>query len=157
MHPVKIKRIKKISSRDLARLLLSTDPWVKLGFTKKEMPRLAKSVSRADLFVPVNGTQVLGLAVLRSGFLGGYYLNILVVDGALRGQGVGEKLVKICEEYVFEKKRAKNFYICVSSFNKAGQRFYKRLGYKKVGLLKGLIVREHDEILLRKTRGAMRG
>jgi [ribosomal protein S18]-alanine N-acetyltransferase len=44
--------------------------------------------------------------------------------------------------------------ICVSSFNTAARRLYERLGFQQVGVLRDFIVVGHDEILLRKTRGA---
>jgi len=46
--------------------------------------------------------------------------------------------------------------MCVSSFNANAQRLYARLGYEVVGTLRSYIVVEHDEILLRKTRGSWR-
>jgi ribosomal protein S18 acetylase RimI-like enzyme len=45
--------------------------------------------------------------------------------------------------------------MCVSSFNKKAQQLYRRLGYKKIGVLKNFIVPGHDEILLRKTLGPL--
>ena len=44
-------------------------------------------------------------------------------------------------------------FLCVSSINVAARRLYERLGYQVVGSLAGFVVREHDELLLRKTRG----
>jgi [ribosomal protein S18]-alanine N-acetyltransferase len=51
-------------------------------------------------------------------------------------------------------RESPNVFLCVSSFNVAARRLYERLGYELVGRLDGFIVREHDELLLRKTRGS---
>ena len=45
----------------------------------------------------------------------------------------------------------KNLFLCVSSFNPDAQRFYTRLGYEQIGVLKDYLVEGHDEILMRKT------
>ena len=44
-----------------------------------------------------------------------------------------------------------NLFLCVSSFNEHSQRFYLKLGYEKIGILKDYLVEGHDEILMRKT------
>jgi ribosomal protein S18 acetylase RimI-like enzyme len=46
-----------------------------------------------------------------------------------------------------------NVFLCVSSFNSIAQKFYKKLGYQIVGVLKNYLVEGHDEILMRKTTG----
>jgi RimJ/RimL family protein N-acetyltransferase len=44
--------------------------------------------------------------------------------------------------------------MCVSSFNPRARQLYERLGYEQVGVLRAFVVTEHDELLLRKTRGS---
>ena len=44
-----------------------------------------------------------------------------------------------------------NLFLCVSSFNLHAQRFYRRLGYEQVGVLKNYLVEGHEEILMRKS------
>lgn len=44
-----------------------------------------------------------------------------------------------------------NLFLCVSSFNPDAQKFYLKLGYEKIGVLKNYLVEGHDEILMRKT------
>jgi RimJ/RimL family protein N-acetyltransferase len=39
----------------------------------------------------------------------------------------------------------------VSSFNPRAQKFYAKMGYEKIGVLRDLVVTGHDEWLLRKT------
>ena len=60
-----------------------------------------------------------------------------------------EALLARAEKKIF--KKAPNVFLCVSAFNGGAQRFYRRLGYARVGVLKDFVVRGQDEILLRKT------
>ena len=55
------------------------------------------------------------------------------------------------EEIIFSY--SPNVFLCVSSFNKKAKRFYERLGYKRVGILKDFLIKGADEYLLRKTKG----
>jgi ribosomal protein S18 acetylase RimI-like enzyme len=139
--------------------MLLSDPWKKMGFTPKDVRGVIKKSKKA---IPVcafvknqkGREQFAGFALLIPDVLGGYYLHLLAVDSNLRGMGIGEKLIKFCEAYVFE--RSKNFYLFVSSFNKGGIKFYKKLGFEKVGIFKELVIKGHDELFFRKTTGPWR-
>ena len=54
-------------------------------------------------------------------------------------------------------KKSPNVFISVSLFNKGARRLYRRLGYKRIGILKDLIRKGFDELLLRKTLGPLGG
>jgi ribosomal protein S18 acetylase RimI-like enzyme len=66
-----------------------------------------------------------------------------------RGQGLGTRLVHFAEERIL--REAPNVFLCVSSFNTRAQKFYRRLGYERIGELRDFIVPGHAEILMRKT------
>jgi ribosomal-protein-alanine N-acetyltransferase len=90
---------------------------------------------------------------MRGPFAG--YIQAVCVRPERRNRGLGAALMRWAEERVF--RRTPNVFLCVSSFNAGARRFYRRLGYRAVGRLRGFIVAEHDEILLRKTLGPRRG
>ena len=73
-----------------------------------------------------------------------------VVSG---GRGVGSAAMRWAEARVFEQHR--NCLLCVSSFNRAAQRLYRRAVYQVVGRLRDYVVAGHDEILMRKTLGPL--
>jgi ribosomal protein S18 acetylase RimI-like enzyme len=50
-----------------------------------------------------------------------------------------------------------NVFLMVSDFNAAARRFYERLGYLAIGEVPEFLVAGRSEILMRKTRGPMRG
>jgi ribosomal protein S18 acetylase RimI-like enzyme len=45
--------------------------------------------------------------------------------------------------------------LSVSSFNHRAQKFYERLGYRRVGELENFLVAGQSEILMRKTLGPL--
>ena len=48
-------------------------------------------------------------------------------------------------------------YLCVSDFNSGARRFYQRLGYEEVGMLRDLLLPGKAEVLMRKSVGAWAG
>jgi ribosomal protein S18 acetylase RimI-like enzyme len=70
----------------------------------------------------------------------------------MRGRGLGSQILAWAEERIF--RDSPNVFMCVSSFNSDAQRLYARLGYQQIAVLSAFFVAEHDELLLRKTRGA---
>ena len=80
------------------------------------------------------------------------YIQILCVRPDCRGRGIGSMLIRWAEDRIF--RDSPNVFICVSSFNTGARRLYERLGFAPVGVLREFIVAGHDEVLLRKTRGA---
>jgi ribosomal protein S18 acetylase RimI-like enzyme len=72
----------------------------------------------------------------------------IVVSENLKGKGVGTALMKYAENYF--GKSSKHMFLCVSSFNKAAQSFYKRLGYEQAGEFKDYIIEGESEILMHK-------
>jgi len=69
-------------------------------------------------------------------FARGGYLRAIGVANSLRNQGIGSKLMAFAEKTA--SRQATWFYLCVSSFNRKGQAFYKKRGYTRVGKLPGL-------------------
>ncbi|MCY7307899.1 MAG: GNAT family N-acetyltransferase, partial [Rhodoferax sp.] len=67
------------------------------------------------------------------------------------GQGCGTELMAFAEKRIFRDHA--NVFLCVSGFNAAARRFYRRLGYVEVGELTDFLVVGQSEWLMRKTRG----
>jgi [ribosomal protein S18]-alanine N-acetyltransferase len=78
-------------------------------------------------------------------FARGGYVRAVGVDPAMRRQGIGRKLLAFAESRIVRK--SPNVYLCVSSFNRRGQAFYKGLGYTRVGKIPGLIVPNASEFI----------
>jgi ribosomal-protein-alanine N-acetyltransferase len=71
-------------------------------------------------------------------FARGGYLRAIGVAPASRGRGFGKKLLTFAETVM--ARSSPNVYLCVSSFNRKGQAFYKGQGYTRIGKIPGLII-----------------
>ena len=78
-------------------------------------------------------------------FARGGYLRAIGVDPGWRRRGIGKKLLAYAEARTM--RQAPNFYLCVSSFNRRAQAFYKRLGYDRVGKIPDLILAGSSELI----------
>jgi len=128
--------------------MATSEPWMTLRFTRtlKIVQDPAKEAYVAEQKGTVAGFVLLNLL----GPLRGY-IQVLAVMPEWRNQGIGRKLIRFAEQRIF--REAPNVFLCVSSFNTEAQRFYWRLGYKRVGEFKDYVVKGHSEILMRKTIG----
>jgi ribosomal protein S18 acetylase RimI-like enzyme len=144
-----VKRIQKLTAKDLF-FILEIEPWKQLGTTRTDVFKIARTSKKKLVLGLYDGSSLLGVAILQFGFLRGAYLSLLAFKAQSQGLGLGTILLKACELHVF--KNYSNFFLCVSGFNRKGQKFYRRHGFKKIGTLKNLIIKDVDEILLRKTR-----
>jgi ribosomal protein S18 acetylase RimI-like enzyme len=135
-----------------ARLMSASEPWTTLGRDYAESLALLRDPGR-EVYVAERDGELSGFAILcvTGAFVG--YLQSVVVDPRFRGEGIGTELIALAEERIF--RVSPNVFICVSSFNTKARALYERLGYTYVGALTDYIVRGHDELLFRKTRGPL--
>lgn len=150
---MKISRLVSINDkRAAAELMAASDPWRKLGLTRAHCLK-SLGVPFRETYMLKAGRRIAGLVTITMyGTFKGYIQSLFVAEG-FRGEGLGEKLMAFAEKKVFA--RSPNVFLCVSSFNKGAQRFYRRLGYKKAGLLRDFVRKGSDELLLRKTTGPL--
>ncbi|MBN1824630.1 MAG: GNAT family N-acetyltransferase [Candidatus Eisenbacteria bacterium] len=133
-----------------ARMMAESEPWITLRRGYEGCLALLRSPDREVWVARADGRPVgFAVLVLRGAFVG--YLQSLVVEPALRGRGIGTRLLRFAEERIL--RESPNVFVCVSSFNPGARRLYERLGYREVGTLDDYIVPGHAEILLRKTIG----
>jgi ribosomal-protein-alanine N-acetyltransferase len=134
-----------------ARLMSSSDPWVTLGRSYALCQAALEDRSRERLLVQCDDERAGFIIInMNMGPLTGYIQSICVAP-AMRGHGVGSKVIAVAEERIF--RESPNVFMCVSSFNAGARKLYERLGYETIGELKNYFVDGHGEILLRKTRG----
>jgi len=151
---VKITRLRTAEDKSAAAALMAaSDPWLKLGLKKKHCLGTFSAPFR-ETWAAREGGQLAGFVVVAMYGTFRGYIQVLFVSPGQRGRGVGEALMDFAEKKIFA--RSPNVFLCVSSFNKGAQRFYRRLGYKRAGLLKDFFMTGSDELLLRKTLGPLR-
>lgn len=141
-------------TRECARMMASSEPWVTLNRGYSDSLRLLSDPSR-EVYVADAGGAVAGFIVLemRGSFTG--YVKSIYVAPEWRGRGVGRTLMGYAEEHIF--KESPNVFICVSDFNTGARRLYERLGYETIGVLRDYVVRGHSEVLMRKSIGPLDG
>jgi ribosomal protein S18 acetylase RimI-like enzyme len=148
VNSIRFVLAKKLPSALFKEAILSSDPWKTL-FKNKKTWRVTIQPGEKLILAKVKSQNV-GFALWTPHFINGGYLRILSVHPKYRNLGIGVKLVSEFERQIF--KAHPNSYLCVSSFNQGAKRFYRRLGYEKIGVIKKLIHPKYDEILMRKTR-----
>ena len=126
-----------------ADIVDSSEPWK----TLRESVDFLPSIKRKQAFVAVIAGAVAGFVVFTPEpvFARGGYLRAIGVAPAIRRSGIGRKLLDYAEKTT--AKQAPNFYLCVSSFNRIGQAFYRKCGYKKIGQIEGLIRKGASEYI----------
>ena len=146
---ITIDRMKtEAQARACARLMASSEPWITLRRDEAGSMRNLYHPA-AEVYVAEEDGAVVGFIVLTmQGPFRGYIATVGVVPER-RGQGLGTRLVRFAEERIF--REVPNVFLCVSSFNARAQKFYRRLGYERIGELRDFIVPGHGEILMRKT------
>jgi [ribosomal protein S18]-alanine N-acetyltransferase len=131
-----------------------SEPWITLGRGYQAGMAMLRDDAR-ERHLALLGEQPAGFAVLlMQGALTGYLQTICVAPG-FRARGIGAALMDFAEARVFA--RHANFFLTVSDFNVDARRFYERRGYHVVGELKDYVIAGRSEILMRKTRGPIRG
>lgn len=96
---------------------------------------LSRAAQNGELYLACDETgRLLGaMKVSMRGFCGLYpYLGLIGVHADSRSLGVGSFLMEQLEKMALESG-ARRVTLMVSDFNKGGQRFYERLGYRKLG------------------------
>jgi ribosomal protein S18 acetylase RimI-like enzyme len=134
----------------LADELCRLDPWKTLGYAPQAFVRLITQtepgVSTRAIVVEGN---CLGLVIVREAWLLGPYLRILGILPVAQGSGIGGEVIDhLCDEA--RQSGARNFWACVSGFNRRAQGFYYRHGFTVVGTLDDLVIEGQDELLLRR-------
>ena len=149
--PITIRRMRgSAQARACARIMASSDPWLKLKRTFHQNLRLLLDPTK-EVYIAFCGRILSGFVVLHvTGPFSGY-LQCIAVAPESRGHGLGRQLIRFAEERMF--RESPNVFLCVSSFNDQARRLYARLGYRRVGEFKDYIVKGHSEILMRKTLG----
>lgn len=130
------------------KIIAESEPWRRLG----EVIDFSKAISKTGCnavrcYVCIIDKRPVGLVMFTPHpvFARGGYLRAIAVAGEMRNRGIGKRLLSFAENVV--KRRASNIYLCVSSFNRKAQSFYRNAGYRKVGSIPGLITPAASEYI----------
>jgi ribosomal protein S18 acetylase RimI-like enzyme len=152
----RVARLSRATARAQAAWIPGIEPWKGLGYRAAPLGRyLARMAGEGHVWgaaVPGRPREVAAIAVATDGFLLGGFIALLAVRPDANGQGLGRTLV----DHVAGRTGAKRRWLFVScdADNTAALRFYRRLGFTRVGRLPDLVAPGRTELLLRKGVGS---
>jgi ribosomal protein S18 acetylase RimI-like enzyme len=125
---------------------------IRYGTTAEKLGRdLGAAIARGEgVLVADDGGELRGLAwFLPSGtFALGGYLRLIALAPGREHAGLGGALLDEVERRVARSSRL--VFLLVSHWNGGARRFYAARGYAEVGLLRGLVLPDTDEIICMK-------
>ena len=127
------------------------EPWRGLGYRADALGRyLARKAKARGVWVVRAAPKAppLGIVVVDDGVLLGGFIALLAVRPESSGQGLGRALVEHVAARTFAARRW--LYVSCDGNNAAALRFYRKLGFSRVGRLPDLVREGRTEILLRK-------
>ena len=124
-----------------------SEPWVTLGERVDFKAYIALKQAYVCIVSTAGKTEVAGFVIFTADpvFARGGYLRAIGVAPAMRRHGIGRKLLAFMENTI--ARRCDNIFLCVSSFNRPAQTFYRKLGYQRAGTLPGLLVPGESEYI----------
>jgi ribosomal-protein-alanine N-acetyltransferase len=140
MRPVlKIVPMKQAHIRACEAIVAASDPWKLLGERVSFRRALAGNRTGTAAYVCTRGPVTAGfiLFIPEPVFARGGYLRAIGVDSGFRQLGIGRLLLSFAE--LKTSKHSTHLFLCVSSFNRSAQAFYKSCGYTRVGTLPDFI------------------
>jgi len=120
-------------------IVASSDPWKRLGERIDFRAALLIQGARSRASVCIINGETAGFVLFAPGpvFARGGYLRAIGVSPAFRRLGIGRLLLHHAEQAT--ARATDNLYLCVSSFNRRAQAFYRSCGYRRIGSVPGLI------------------
>jgi len=137
-------------ARAQAGWIAAMDPWRTLGYRPEALGRyLARKAAARCVWIARAGRGALeAIVVADDGFLLGGFIALLAVRPEASGRGLGRALVDRVAAQIFASRRW--LFVSCDGNNRAALRFYRRLGFVRVGRLPDLVRAGNVEILLRK-------
>lgn len=142
-HPLRIVPMTRTHVPACNRIVSVSDPWKTLREKVNFLPALKQNPSQA--YVAAVGQDTAGFIIFTASpvFARGGYIRAVGVAPEMRRLGIGRRLITFAETVI--SRTAPNVYLCVSSFNRSGRAFYKKMGYTMIGKIPGLIRKGHSE------------
>ena len=137
-----------------ARMMSAADPWITLGLGYDDCLKAFDGPFK-EVFLLKKGGQIIGFVIMQTQGTFKGYIQTVCIDAAHRGAGHGTRILQFCEERILQY--SPNIFICVSSFNHGAIQLYTKFGFELVGELKDFVKKGFNELLMRKTVGAIAG
>jgi len=150
----RITRATPSLARAQARWVAAIEPWRGLGYRPQALGRyLARMAGAHDVWVARGAGRaapVVGIVAVQDGVLLGGFVGLLAVRPSEVGRGVGRALMDRAAARTFARRAW--LYVSCDAANAGALRFYRKLGFARVGRLPDLVRAGRVEILLRRAR-----
>ena len=147
---VRLLPLEHNSCASLAAGIAAIEPWSVMNYPAETLAAfLARSDEAVSRYVVSVNAEEAGVVSVRHPWLKGPYLELLALLPQAQAQGIGSSIMTWFE-FAALQHEARNLWVCASSFNARGLRFYERHGFRRAATLPGLVADGYDEILLRK-------
>jgi diamine N-acetyltransferase len=134
----------------LGHTFAAIDPWASYPYPAAA---LATYFSLGDHSAPLMAVQMdartVGVLGMRLNWLRGPYIQFLGFLPKNQSLGLGALVMGWVDTQTLLSGQS-NLFVAASDFNTPAIRFYERHGFSRVGVLKGLVRDDRDEILLHK-------
>jgi diamine N-acetyltransferase len=147
---VRLLPLKHSSCTRLANGIAAMEPWSVMNYPAETLAAfLAGPDAAASRYVVSVNDEEAGVVSVRHPWLKGPYLELLALLPQAQDQGIGSSIIAWFEATALTH-RARNLWVCASSFNVRALGFYERQGFERAATLSALVADGYDEILLRK-------
>lgn len=152
MGKINIREATVIDFQSLAGIISIVKAWTCFGIGYERALKLFKEMEDT-IYIAEMDKKVIGFITLRINGVGniGAYIRMIAVAEQYRGQGIGTVLINYVSDIA--SKNIPNLFLICSVENVDAQHFYKKIGFEKIGVMKDLVIKGHDEILFRKNLG----
>ncbi len=144
-----IRRMIKSDVDEVARIVAETGLWQRYGLDfEKARSRFFKGLENgAEIFVAELNGEIAGFLwfVQNGAFDRSGYVELIGVKKKFRNRGIGRRLMEFAET-----RNVDSIFLLVSDFNTEAQKFYRGLGYIKVGEIKDYVVQGITEFIFYK-------
>jgi ribosomal protein S18 acetylase RimI-like enzyme len=145
-------KLHSLRSRDIASIAEMTSKVSLLRRYGWDLAKGRKILKKAladpssDLIVAKEGSRFLGFAwvVRQGGFARSAYLRLIAVDTKAKRRGIGRLLMREMER---RHLNPSGLLLLATSTNQAARRFYEKLGYRRVGLLRDYVRKGLREVI----------
>ena len=146
---MRISALDSAGARREAEWIVEIEPWRSLGYERRRLGAwLARRAQDDRVYCARVGPVTVGIIAARRDVLLGDFIALLAVRPEAARRGVGRSLVGHVAART--RRRHRWLYASSDSANRPAARFYRRLGFERVGRLPDLIRPGRTEILFRR-------
>jgi len=153
LKPMGFNEIPKV-----AEIVAGNEVFQRYHYDYPKIVRMLEEALKSDdvIMTVLEGELVRGFVWLQENAVFGLsaYVKLIAVDSKHHNRGIGQLLMTAAEAVA--QKHGPNLFVLTSMNNLTAQKFYLRLGYETIGVIRNYVLPGIDELMMRKTWGCIR-